>query len=511
MNVLEDEQSPIGVIYGTVSTQEFKVALSQDSPVRGEYVVVEHELHGPVLGQVIEIETSSDLTFDKAHSISMGMDVNIGEKSAAVVNVLGFHDERGVLRAPSTPFHPGSPVLKAPDDLVKQILGLEVPEERSAYIGKIEGHDIKVSLDLNKLVQRHLSVIAMTGSGKSYVVGVLLEEFAKRGVSALVIDPHGEYTSLMHPNLDQTDCRQMSEYDIKPKGYSNVIKEYALSQADNPDALPFTLDAIGLSPEELAELAGFKSTGPHAGIIWRSVDRLRSARPYYTLRDVMYTVELEKNNLKWSIINSLEHIDSMGIFSEDPTRVKDLIKKGQVSVLNMRGAPAQMQQVAVTQLGKDLFEARKAGRIPPFMLVVEEAHNYCPQTEASLTNRIFRTLASEGRKFGLGLCIVSQRPAKVDKNVLSQCGTQVILKVTNPNDLKAVVASVEGLTPVMAKEVQRLPVGVAIVVGGSVARPIFVDIRVRESRHGGRSVDVLPDEPEECPEIDLFSDKEEEE
>src|SRR5881275_3672792 len=108
-----------------------------------------------------------------------------------------------------------------------------------------------------------------------------------------------------------------------------------------------------------------------------------------------------------------------------------------------------------------MFELRKLGRIPPMMLVVEEAHNFCPQVGQVASSKVFRTLASEGRKFGLGLVIITQRPAKVDKNVLSQCNTQLILKVTNPNDLKALASSVEGLTSESEDEIQRLPVGVA--------------------------------------------------
>jgi DNA helicase HerA-like ATPase len=88
---------------------------------------------------------------------------------------------------------------------------------------------------------------------------------------------------------------------------------------------------------------------------------------------------------------------------------------------------------------------------------------------------------------------VTQRPAKVDKNVLSQCGTQIIMKVTNPNDLKAVISSVEGLDSRMAYEIQRLPVSVGIVVGGNVMNPILVEMRIRKTRHGGEAVDILHD------------------
>jgi hypothetical protein len=73
-----------------------------------------------------------------------------------------------------------------------------------------------------------------------------------------------------------------------------------------------------------------------------------------------------------------------------------------------------------------------------------------------------RTIASEGRKFGLGLMVISQRPARIDKNVLSQCNTQIIMKVTNPNDLKAISKGLEGISSEVEEELKRLPPGVAM-------------------------------------------------
>jgi hypothetical protein len=158
----------------------------------------------------------------------------------------------------------------------------------------------------------------------------------------------------------------------------------------------------------------------------------------------------------------------------------------------MKGVPPDVQGVVVARMTKQLFDERKSNKIPPFLLIVEEAHNYCP--EKGFGNAVslpsLRTIASEGRKFGMGLCVVSQRPAKVDKNIISQCNTNIILKVTNPNDLKAIIQSVEGLTTQAADEIQRLPIGVALIAGGSLQMPIMAEIRTRETNHGGRSVTI---------------------
>src|SRR3989344_474767 len=82
------------------------------------------------------------------------------------------------------------------------------------------------------------------------------------------------------------------------------------------------------------------------------------------------------------------------------------------------------------------FIYRKKRNVPPFFLVLEEAHNYVPERSfnEAKSSRILRQIFSEGRKFGLGVCLLLQRPPRVDKSALSQVTTQIILKVTNPND-----------------------------------------------------------------------------
>jgi hypothetical protein len=178
----------------------------------------------------------------------------------------------------------------------------------------------------------------------------------------------------------------------------------------------------------------------------------------------------------------------MNLFSVNHTPLNEVVKKGRCSLINLRGVPPYIQELLVSLLLTAIFEQRKNDLLPPVLVVVEEAHRYAPERGQgrSQAGSIVRTLASEGRKFGVGLAIVSQRPARVDKNVLSQCNTHITLKTTNPNDLKAIVAGVEGLDSRAADEIQMLPVGVAIVAGLPLAAPVFVEIRPRETLHGGK-------------------------
>ena len=482
---------PIGIIYGNVGTTEFRFAVSDRSVKRNEYIEVAHPECGAVLGQVGEVTRETDLSFDRAQKLSIGEEVSIGEQVAALVSVIGYRDDKNTLMVPRTPFEAGAKVFKASEKLVRSVLGLKEDKETGAYIGMLKGHDIKIYIDINSMVQKHAAILAKTGGGKSYFLGVMVEELLKKGVPLVIIDPHGEYSSIMHPNNNAKDLAQMDRFGIKPMGFADKVVEYSPDVGINKTAVPLKFDEINLDAKDLMDFMDSKKGGTQLGILRRVTRSLAAEKKFYSMDDITSLVKKDKNPSKWNIINVLEYIQSTGIFGEPPTRISNLVKEGQGTIINLKGISPDVQEMVVARMAKKLFLARKLNRIPPMMLVVEEAHNFCPQQGSAMTLGVLRTIASEGRKFGLGLTVVSQRPAKIDKNVLSQCGTQIILKVTNPNDLKAICQSIEGLTHGMEENIQRLPMGSAIISGGSIVTPIIIDVRVRHSKHGGVSVPII--------------------
>jgi hypothetical protein len=253
-----------------------------------------------------------------------------------------------------------------------------------------------------------------------------------------------------------------------------------------------SLNGSNLEAHEILDLLPSKISGPQKGVLYQAIKEIKEYKNIYSIGDIIDAVGRSKSNARWNVIASLESLDSIGVFSESGTSTSDLVRPGKCSTINMKGVPPDVQSVVVARLTKRLFDDRKSGKIPPFLYIVEEAHNYCPERGfgIAVSSDILRTVASEGRKFGMGLCIVSQRPAKVDKNIISQCNTNIILKVTNPNDLKTIVQSVEGLTSQTFREIQRLPIGVALISGASLHIPIMTEIRTRETSHGGKSVQI---------------------
>ncbi len=454
----------LGKIFGKVTTTDFKFHVEHETK-KFDYVQVYHGAYEYVLCQVVELEKQEEMT-------------------TAICQIIGYKDKKdGKIRQLRIPFEPGSEVFRAEDNFIKEVIKLE-ESDNGAYLGKLEGRDIPIYLDLKKLLTKHVAVLAKSGSGKSYTVGVLLEEIMEKKVPLLIIDPHGEYNSLKYPNDNEEEIAAMPYFDVQPKGYK--INEYGDTEI-NRDVRPLRLPA-NLTSQELIDLLPMKLSASQLGVMYSATQNLQSC----DFDSVMCALQEEESNAKWSIISALEQLRDKNLFSSAPTPYHELIKSGTCSVINLKGIDPDMQDIIVYKLARDLFELRKQEKLPPFFLVIEEAHNYCPERSfgEKKASKILRNIASEGRKFGLGFCVISQRPARIDKSVVSQCSTQIIMKVTNPNDLKAISTSVEGITNNTEKEVQNLSIGTALVTGLTDV-PLFVKVRPRKTRHGGHTVDIL--------------------
>jgi uncharacterized protein len=455
---------PLGTIYGRTSTHNFKFKV--ENPVnKWDYILANHPNVGPLLAQVLEIEA--------------------GEETIAICTIVGYRNERGLLRKPRTPLAPGTQIFPANDYYISNILGLK---KEGLYMGFLEGKDkLKAYIDPKKIITKHLAVIAKSGGGKSYAVGDLLEELAKYGVPCVVLDPHGEYSTIKYPNKNEDDAKYFKYYGVAPKGFASVVKEFALNTSLNPDTSQLKLE-IPQDAYSVINAMPFRLTSSQSGLVHNTINQMEENNAQISFQDIIDELNIIESNAKWTLISGLQQLDKTGLFSFSPTPVNEIVRPNRLSIINFKGSPPELQQIAAKSLLTELFEKRKREEIPPFFLVIEEAHNFCPERgygEAK-SSAIIRSIAAEGRKFGLGLCIISQRPARVDKSVLSQCTSQMALQVTNPGDLKAISNSFEGITPETESEIRNLPIGRCILIGAS-DYPVFVNIRVRRSQHGGRA------------------------
>jgi len=440
----------LGTIDGKVDTSSFKFRATEE--VRKFDFISVKSNDKWILGQVEEVEKKPD-----------------GE-TMANANIIGYRD-KGLTKAPRRVIEPDSIVYKADQELISDTLGLDM---KGLRIGNLETNpDIDIFVN-NEDFYKHFGVLAQTGAGKSYLTGVLCEEMLEQEMPLLIIDPHGEYHSLGLPNPDNSE--EQASYDVT---------EYSPNTDVNQDALPLSFSSVNMSKKELMDVIPDSLTNSQMGVMYNSLKRLREKEGDYNLNDLMDAVSQEESSAKWNLLNSLEQIDDSGILSETPLDLTKLLEPGEASVVNLRAVEPETAEMTMFMLAKRLFDLRKKNQIPPFIMVIEEAHNFAPEKGfgKALSSDILRKIASEGRKFGLGIGVISQRPARIDKNVLSQCNTQFILRVTNPNDLKAISKSFEGITSEVESMIKSLPPGVSFVLGNEY--PVMTDVRTRKSKHGG--------------------------
>ena len=456
----------VGKIVGEATPYEFSFQIYNPLEVKkGDFVKVWNDADGWFAAYVSEIK-----------AVSKSDERDGSETYLAKAVVLGKRSGKSIV-LPKSPFVPGDRVFKAEEDFVAECLGFY---EDGVYLGYLGDTKIKVTLNPNTLVQKHVCILAKTGSGKSYTAAVIIEELLEKDVALLIIDPHGEYESLKYPNDDES----LEEFGLKPKGYADKVKMFVPPKsplADKADGI-LRLDGINLSAEEIIEMGEIRKSSAQAAI-YQLIREMRGRT--YTIQDLIYEAEQLSGNLKAEIIGALTKIEETDLFSENPTPIEVLMQKGKAVILNLAGIDPIHQDIIVAKVCREIFEMRKRGEIDPGMIVVDEAHNFVPEKgiDKSVSSSVLRTIASEGRKFALGLMIISQRPARIDKNVLSQCNTQIILRVTNPNDINSIKRGVEGITSEMVEEIKRLPVGQALVITPDLERPVIVRVRTRKSKH----------------------------
>ncbi len=441
----------VGVIEGDVNTSSFKFRATEKV---GKFDFVSVKSNDKwILAQVDQVTKHKD-----------------GE-TTATANIIGYRD-KGLTRAPRHVIDPDSIIYQADQELISDTLGLN---EKGLRVGNLETNpDIDIMVDPDDFY-KHFAVLAQTGAGKSYTVGVLIEEMLEADFPVLVLDPHGEYSSLKHENPDSDE----------PDSYE--VKEFSPNTDINREALPLQFSSVNLDKKELTTLIPDSLTNSQMGVLYNALKHLKDKEDDYNLLDIQDAVSQEDSTAKWNLLNYLEQLEESGLFSENPIDLKDLVEPGRATIINLKAVEPEPTEMTAYMLAKKLFDLRKKNRIPPFIMVIEEAHNFVPEKGfgQAVSNPIMRKIASEGRKFGLGIGVISQRPARIDKNVLSQANTQFILRVTNPNDLKAISKSFEGVTSEVEDMIKSLPPGVCFLLGNDY--PVMTDVRVRKSMHGGET------------------------
>jgi len=407
--------------------------------------------------------------------------IDIGRWREARVEIVGMF-EKDNLHPPNIPPEPGERVYRASPAILKKLLGIK---DKGLFVGVMYGNDsVKVTLDPEKLMRLHFAVFGATGSGKSYTVGVLIEELLERNYPVVIIDAHGEYNTFSTMNDEPNEIFTLQKFGLMPKKYNAIILKPKYGSKGE-----ITLNFNDLDSETISEMA--KVSPVMQDLLFLAIRNLKKKKSEITPETMIMAIQEEAS--KWgfqrrtqtSLIRNIMILKETGVFGEG-FNPEDVVKAGTVTVIDVSiDMEENIRRIFVGSILESLFKARKEKRIPPLITIIEESHRFAPQEEDTYSKTIMRRIAREGRKFGIGLGVVSQRIVGLDKDVISQCGTKIILRIDSRTDLDYLkpylgIASEEDI-----KRIPYLPTGVGMITGVATRHPILVKIRPRKSKHGG--------------------------
>ncbi|HEX3640424.1 MAG TPA: ATP-binding protein, partial [Ktedonobacteraceae bacterium] len=443
----------------------------------------------------------------------VGYNAHTNELFELHVAIMGYYDPpTASFINPWIPPQSGKQIFLADDQMLEEVLSRkQIKQFGSATIGSLLTRPpgtVPIVLSVKDLVSTHLAIIASTGAGKSYLASVIIEELMQPHNKAciLIIDPHGEYST-----LDQiANAPQFEESgDGHSRGYRAEVRVYkpeqvkvrisSLNMGDMRQLLPEMTE----KQQYLLSRALRKVYENKRGTPWSVAD----------LKQAIKAVSRQKNDedsegaddsstvhaLTWRVEQRFEHS-----FTFDDTQHLDLpeiFKPGQCTVLQLNEIDERDQQVVVATLLRRLNQARmdtERGKVHsgesylpyPVFVLLEEAHHFAPGGTEVVSTAILKQVLAEGRKFGIGVGLISQRPGKLDADVLSQCQTQCIMRIVNEIDQKSVAAAIEGVGRDLLDNLPALSKGQVIVAGAAVNTPVICRVRQRYTQHGGESKDA---------------------
>ena len=475
-----------GVVIGESKPTEVTAQSSKPLSV-GEYVIIDSQ-DGKILGlvekSIISSEALTDVrNFDEAVESKEVAEINSRDKNYKVkIGILGFLDklQKGHVILPAVPPLPGTSILDATQHDLGTIFG-PLGNEWIRIGSLLRNSGIEAKININKIVSRHLAILAMTGMGKSNLVSLIARNIASLNGTLVIFDYHNDYENL----------------DISKMNY--------MMAKINPRLLP---------ADKLAEVIELRENADKQQRVLREAftDSVKQAKDFWSsLEENVASFGRTTKGYADSASRVLDKIDDAkhrfsDILDPDCGDPVDLIKEGRVNILNIAELSERQANAGLSYYLQELLQQRKEsvwerkGKsfhkrnykfLAPIFVIIEEAHVFIPKGEHTDTKYWASKVAREGRKFGIGLGVVSQRPRNIDPNVLSQMGSLAIMKIVQDDDQQQIASAAESLSKDLLSQLSSLNIGDAILIGQWVNLPSIVHVDEVKSKKTGSDLDAV--------------------
>jgi len=394
---------------------------------------------------------------------------------------------RGVTRYPI----PGAEVLPVSTEDMRSIFAAS--DEPHIEIGTVyPTDDIRGALYVDPMLGKHFAVLGSTGTGKSTSVSLILHRISELSPEGhiVMIDPHGEYSAAFKGcgELFNVDNLQLPYWLMNFEEHCEVIlTTHGAERQRDADILAKCLLAARTKGKDMSQYGKVTVDSPIPYLLtdlnsiivneMGKLDRAGDTIPFQRLKTKLE--ELRADPRYTFMFSGMMVSDSMGSFIAKLFRLPSQGRP--ISIVDVSGVPSEITSVVVSVLARMVFDYAIWSRTEaqrPLLLVCEEAHRYVPKDESAETGqavrKILERIAKEGRKYGVSLGLITQRPSDLAEGVLSQCGTIISMRLNNDRDQACVRAAMPEGARGFLDAIPALRNRECIVCGEGVAIPIRV-------------------------------------
>lgn len=417
-----------------------------------------------------------------------------------VGSVIESKFKRGAARLPTI----GCSAYFLSDEQQKIIHGAKDNSEKR-YFSVSEPQDGEVMLSLDKLLARHVAILGTTGSGKSYTVASIVQSILRSYPYPRMIffDIHNEYSNAFGHGIDKNEVLKNKTLFTKWEDFSLpywFLDLEELLEIYYPGAGTNQIVDIKKIVTELKQKHGALEGLKKANIscdspIYFDIDELlqeikanKAAMTAAAQKEYWQKLELKIEGIHtdsryWFLRKEVDQKLTLESYFSRLLGI-EFEEKKYLNILDLSGLPSEVRNVCIGVISRLCFDYKYWELDPehlPLALVMEEAHTYIPEENSarfSLCRERVERIAKEGRKYGLSLIVVSQRPSNISPTVLSQCGTFITLRLTNDIDQNKVKRFLPDTLGSQADMLPSLRDGEALVSGDGINLPKKVKFRL---------------------------------
>jgi hypothetical protein len=396
------------------------------------------------------------------------------------------HFRRGVTRYPI----PGCQVMPVTTDDLRSVFAAD--DSPHVEIGTVyPTDDIRGALYVDPMLSKHFAVLGSTGTGKSTSVSLILHRICELSPEGhiVMIDPHGEYSAAFKDcgELVNVDNLQLPYWLLNFEEHCEVLlTTQGQDRQRDADILAKCLLAARTKGKDMSQFGKVTVDSPIPYLLadlnailvneMGKLDRAGDTLPFQRLKTKLD--ELKADPRYSFMFSGMLVSDSMPSFVG---RLFRLPANGRpISIVDVSGVPSEVTSVVVSVLARMVFDYAIWSRTEaqrPLLLVCEEAHRYVPKDEnatGQAVRKILERIAKEGRKYGVSLGLITQRPSDLAEGVLSQCGTIISMRLNNDRDQACVRAAMPEGARGFLDAIPALRNRECIVCGEGVSIPIRV-------------------------------------